>query len=456
MRFTAPVAFLAACLATAGTHAGPPNVLVIVSDDQRPDAIGAFGHPDVQTPHLDRLVERGFVFHNAYCQGSDVGAVCRPSRAMLLSGRSLWQAPRDLDDVITLPECFRDAGYDTFGTGKWHNGQRSFIRSFSHGEAVFFGGMGDPYALPVYDYDATAEMPLTNKRPSRTHAVTLFADAAIRFLKHTPHERPFFAYVSFTSPHDPRTAPAEFAAQYDAQEIELPANFLPEHPFDNGELQIRDEQLAEWPRTPEAIRKHLADYYAMISHVDHEVGRILAALEEAGAASETIVVFTSDHGLAIGSHGLMGKQNLYEHSMKAPLIVAGPRIPRRESSALVYLFDLYPTLCELAGVESPSNIEGKTLAAILRGEATAVRQSIFTAYRDVQRAIRSERWKLIEYPQVGQTQLFDLKSDPEETHDRSRDPEYTEHVTALQKGLDAERRRYDDPLITLPAAGATP
>ncbi|MGC1275304.1 MAG: sulfatase-like hydrolase/transferase [Planctomycetaceae bacterium] len=433
--------------------AGPPNVLLFISDDQRADAIGAFGHPDVKTPNLDRLVERGFSFRNAYCMGSDVGAVCRPSRAMLLSGHNLFRAPADLADVVTLPECFRDAGYDTFGTGKWHNGRESFVRSFTHGGAVFFGGMGDPYKLPVADYQAIAAKPLGETHPSGLHAETLFADEAIRFLRDEPHKHPFFAYVSFTSPHDPRNAPPEFAAMYDPREVDLPPNFLPEHPFDNGELKIRDEQLAAWPRTPKVIRQHLAEYYAMISHIDHEVGRVLEALEASGEAAETIVVFTSDHGLAIGSHGLMGKQNLYEHSMKAPLIVAGPRVPHRESEAFVYLFDLFPMLCDFAGIDPPKSIDGKNLAPIVRGEATEVRQSLFTAYRDVQRSIRAGRWKLIDYPRTNRVQLFDLSVDPHEMHDFSNNPNYEKHVEALRKGLAVDQRRYGDELTLPPQQG---
>ncbi len=149
-------------------------------------------------------------------------------------------------------------------------------------------------------------------------------------------------------PHDPRLAPAEFTKLYDPAKISLSKNFMPEHPFDNGELKIRDELLAPHPRTPAVMRQHLADYYATISHLDSEVGRVLAEIERRGWADNTIVIYSSDQGLAVGGrHGLMGKQNLYEH-VKPPLVFAGPGIPRGQSDALVYLYDLFPTICDFA------------------------------------------------------------------------------------------------------------
>ncbi len=444
--------FALAVLLAAPALAAPPNVVFFVTDDQRADAVGAFGGA-VETPTMDALVGRGFAFRDAFCMGSTHGAVCQPSRAMFLTGRSLYRVPLDLKGVVTLPERFRKAGYDTFGTGKWHNGQPSFVRSFSHGGAAFFGGMHDPFAIPVWNYDATAAKPLDRAPPSKTHAETLFADAAVRFLEDEPHDKPFFVYVSFTSPHDPRTAPPEFAAKYDPAKTDLPPNFLPEHPFDNGEMDVRDEKLAARPRTPEEVRRHLADYHAMIEHVDHEIGRVLAAVEAAGKTEETLVVFMSDHGLAIGSHGLMGKQNLYDHSMRAPLVFAGPGVPHGQSDALCYLFDIFPTVCDLAGLDLPAGVEGKSLVPVMKGETDAVRDELFLSYRDVQRAIRDERWKLIVYPKAGRVQLFDLRADPDERRDLSGEPGMRPTVEGLFGRLTAAQTKLDDGLtLTLPAA----
>ena len=447
-----PLALLMLVLMAATAQAAPqPNVLFLISDDQRADAIGVV-NPQVRTPHIDELAQRGFMFRNAFCMGATQGAVCVSSRAMLLSGRSLYHVESNLDDVTTLPRRFGDAGYATTGIGKWHNGAASYLASFKSGGPVFFGGMGNQFKLAVSDFDPAAQPPLTRRQASGTHAATLFADGAIDFLHaRKENQPPFFLYVSFTVPHDPRTAPPEFAGRYDPATLDLPTNFLPDHPFDNGEMQVRDELLEARPRTPQAIRRHLADYYDSITHLDHEVGRILAALDASGEADNTIIVYTSDHGLAIGSHGLMGKQNLYDHSLRAPLILAGPGIPQGQSDALVYLYDLYPTLCALAGVEPADPMDGISLTPLLGGTQQSVRAAALFAYRDVQRAVRTPDWKLIVYPQIERVQLFNLATDPDERHDLSADPQHRQRLAELAQELTRLQRQADDPLtLTLP------
>jgi arylsulfatase A-like enzyme len=430
----------------------PPNVLFLFSDDQRADTIAALGNRHIRTPNLDRLVRQGTTFTRAYCMGALQGAVCVPSRAMLMSGRTLFRVSPTLKDQATWPEMFAKAGYDTFMSGKWHNGPESARRSFAEGRAVFFGGMGNPYELPVEDFGPDG---LTNKRDSEKHSVELFADCAVEFLNgRKGKDRPFFCYVAFNAPHDPRLAPKEYHERSNADRPPLPANYLPQHPFNNGDLTGRDERLAPWPRTPEVVRQHLADYYAAIAFLDAQVGRILDALRASGRYDNTIVVFSSDHGLAIGSHGLFGKQNLYDHSMHAPLVFAGPGVPKdKRSDALCYLLDIFPTLGERAGVPAPEGSEGKSLAAVLAGKRSAVRDSIFTAYRHVQRAVRDDLWKLLVYPQVNKVQLFDLRNDPAERNDLAADPAHaaeaerlTALLTAWQKKLgDAQPLRTDRP-----------
>jgi arylsulfatase A-like enzyme len=224
----------------------------------------------------------------------------------------------------------------------------------------------------------------------------------------------------------------------------LPANYLPLHPFDNGWMTSRDERLAPWPRTEAEIRKHLADYYGVITHLDEQIGRILQALDESGQAENTIVIFSSDHGLALGSHGLMGKQNLYEEGMKPPLIFAGPGIRKGESDSLVYLYDIFPTVCELVGIAGPAAIDGRSFAVVLTGKSNSARDAIFLAFMDFQRAVRQGDWKLIRYPQVNVTQLFNLRDDPYELHNLSREqPERTRTLTKLLRSL---QQSNDDPL----------
>jgi len=359
---------------------------------------------------------------------------------MLMSGRHLFRFsrpnPTPSADLPSLPAVLRAAGYATFGTGKWHNGKEWFNAGFTDGDEIFFGGMGSHTDLQVFDYDPTGEYPKETQHRIASFSSTAFVDAAIEFLRGHDGERPFFAYVAFTAPHDPRTPPEEHRALHYPELLSLPENYLPLHPFDNGEMKIRDERLAPWPRTPEIVREHLADYYGMISQMDAQIGRVLDALDETGHADDTIVVFSSDHGLAVGSHGLFGKQNLYEHSTRAPLILSGPGIPRGSSDALAYLLDVFPTLCDLADVDVPDGVDGRSLAPILDDDANAVRDSVFTAYKGVQRAVCTDRWKLIRYPRVDVTQLFDLSRDPHEQQNLAGDPTYANRVAEMRERLE--------------------
>jgi arylsulfatase A-like enzyme len=407
-----------------------PNILFLFADDQRADTIAAWGNPRIRTPHLDRLAGEGLSFRRNYCFGGNSGAVCVPSRAMLMSGRVWFRVRHDLSDAPLLPEVLRKAGYATFATGKWHNGEASFARGFERGRSVMFGGMADHTKVPARDFDAGSG--LGERRVAAKFSSEEFADAAIDFLRAHSGERPFFAYVAFTAPHDPRNPPPEWVAPYYENLPPVPANFLPQHPFDNGHLVVRDEDLAAWPRDPRVIQQQLAEYYGLITHMDAQIGRILAALRESPHATNTYVVFAADHGLALGSHGLLGKQNVYEHSMRCPLILSGPAIPRgRDHQAFTYLFDLMPTLLDLASVEAPEGMDGKSLAPLWKEGRERVRDSVFLPYLSLMRAVRDERWKLICYPQVNHRQLFDLQEDPDETKNLAGDPRHAGEVQRL-------------------------
>lgn len=420
-----------------------PNILFLFSDDQRYDTITALGNGNIRTPNLDRLSREGLVFTRAYIMGSMQGAVCVPSRAMLMSGRSLFRVRENLASQATWPGQFGKAGYATFITGKWHNEPESLLRSFAEGKAVFLGGMGNPYKLGLVDISTDHQ--LVNKRTSGEHAVKLFANAAIEFIQRSKGGKPWLCYFAPNCPHDPRLAPSSYHDYYNLNKPPAPPNFLPVHPFDNGEMVIRDEQLAPWPRTPEIVRQNLADYYSYITFMDDEIGRILAALKDSGQYDNTIIVFSSDNGLAIGSHGLFGKQNLYEHATHEPLIFAGPGIPQgKQTGAFCYLFDIFPTLGELAGVSAPRGSEGVSLAPVIAGKRAAGRDTIFTAYRSFQRAVRDVRWKLIAYPQINKTQLFDLQHDPIELNDLAGDPAQAGELQRLTKVLRSCQQKFGD------------
>ncbi|MCE2413526.1 sulfatase-like hydrolase/transferase [Candidatus Poribacteria bacterium] len=418
-----------------------PNVLFMIADDHRWDAIRGMGDPTVHTPTMDSLIARGTNFRQTHIMGSLVGAVCVPSRAAVLTSANLFRSGGNQinRDLAVWPQVMRESGYHTFFSGKWHNDRQTFTDSFDAGAKIFFGGMSDQYKVPVFDFDPTGKYPDDAKYIGEKFSTELFTDAAVQFIESYDETDPFFLYLSFTSPHDPRTAPGEYATMYPPEDIPVPENFLPEHPFDNGEMRIRDEVLAPFPRTPEVVQQHIADYYGMITHMDAEMGRVLSTLEATGHLDNTIIIYTADHGLAVGQHGLLGKQNLYNHSIHVPSIFAGPGIPEGETvDALTYLYDVFPTVCDLTDVACPDTTEGCSLVPLMKGHVERVRATVFAAYRDIHRTISDGRWKLIRYYVSEETgagtnciQLFDLEQDPWETTNLADLPEHDDRIRSL-------------------------
>jgi arylsulfatase A-like enzyme len=408
-----------------------PNILFLFTDDQRADTVRALGNPHISTPNLDKLARSGLVFRNAYCLGGTMPAVCTPSRNMLLSGRSMFRYERYAPgDQPNLADSLKDAGYFTYHHGKQSNSAVEIQKKFDVNKTV-------------------------NDQEVRQSANPggIICDEAIRLIDERPKDKPFFAYLAFETPHDPRVAPKRFLDAYDPGRIPLPANFLPQHPFDNGEMTVRDELLAPWPRTPGEIRRHLREYYAVISALDENIGRLLRKLEERQILGDTLIVFSSDQGLAVGSHGLMGKQNLYQHSMNAPLFFTGPGIPKGETRALVYLMDIYPTLMGYIGAPAPATLDGASFLPALQRKSNTARSRIFLAYRQVQRAIRDERYKLITYPHINRTQLFDLRNDPHEMRDLAPLDGSAARIAWMKEELRLEQARFGD---TQPLASSTP
>ena len=413
----------------------PPSILILFNDDHRADALGALGTPLIQTPNLDGLAARGLTFRRAYMQGGFTGATCVPSRAMLLSGQSVFHVDTRLLRDQTWPEAFARAGYTTFVSGKWHNGAKSVTKSFQQGRALFMDGMSrNPLQDNVQDF---AEGGLSAPRPAGQHLCAAFADEAIRFIRE--HQGgPFLCYVPFDGPHDPHIVPDDFPVRYDAKTIPLPPNFLPQHPFNNGEMNIRDELLLPHPRPPERVRQMLAEYYRYISYLDMLAGRILDALAASPHGSNTLVVFAGDSGVARGSHGLIGKQNLYEHSVRVPLIVAGPGVAAGKSThALCYLYDVFPTLGAWCGIPPPPQSQGRDLSANLRDPDQPGRPELVFAYKGLQRALTQADWKLIRYPKVDQTQLFHLAADPHETNNLAHNPAFSAQLAQMEKAMAA-------------------
>ena len=415
--------------------AGKPNILHIHADDHRADGLRALGNPVLHTPNLDTLVEHGMTFTHCYTMGSMIGAVCTPSRTMLLTGRSWLRIPKSPgalpnagDPTTFLPRVLAGAGYQT-----WHMGKK---------------GNGFPAGLQEFETSIIDDAKGNTPQDDRAHACQRLADRAIGFLKaraEGKEARPFYIYLAPPVPHDPRFAEPRFQQLYEPAKIPLSPAFMPQHPWDNGEMSVRDEQLAPWPRTPADTRQQLADYYACISGLDDNVGRIFAALKAGGQWENTLVIFSGDNGLSLGEHGLFGKQNLYEFGgMHVPLVIAGPGIPQGRSEALVYLMDLFPTFAQFGGARIPDGVEGKSLLPLIQGKAPKVRDVLYTAYRDCQRAIRDERWKLIRYPLVDRTQLFDLSADPLELVNLAERPEHATKLAGMTALLEKEMSSHGD------------
>ncbi len=435
------------------------NVILLFADDMR---YGLIDNPEVKTPNLDRLASRGVKFGNAHIPGGSSGAVCMPSRAMLHTGRlleGLKKAGRHIpNEHVLLGEVLKKRGYSTYGIGKWHNGNDSYARSFTGGAEIFFGGMEDHWNVPANDYDptgrysqriykcrnpyldnATNEYSCDHVTPGR-HSSELFADASTDFLdKASSDGGPFFLYTAFMAPHDPRTMPREYLEMYDPDEISLPENYMPLHPFDFGVANIRDELLAPYPREEGEIRKQLCEYYAMVSHLDSCIGRIMDSLDENGLAEDTILIFAADNGLGMGSHGLMGKQNLYEHSIRVPLIVSGPGMPRGDSrTASVFIADIFPTILDLLNIEIPGSCTTQSFAGTIYDEKPH-RDNMHFRYKNYIAGLKRGGYKLIRYmlPEGERLSLFNLAEDPFEVNDLSRDSAYSDVIKTMLNEIES-------------------
>lgn len=451
-----------------------PNVLFIVTDDQRFDTIHALGNNEISTPNLDRLVSRGTSFVRAHIAGGTCGAVCMPSRAMILTGRN----PFHLDELggnipdehKTLAETFRNNGYETIGLGKWHNGCPSYARSFTQGAKIFFGGMWDHWNVPTCRFDPTGKYDnvinfvvdfYNDNHPGKQHcdefapgkhSSTMLTDSAIELLKkNAGKEKPFFMYLAFLAPHDPRTMPDSFREMYDPEKITLPVNFQKIIDTNYPLMVHRDEHLAAYPREEKEIKRHIAEYFAMITHLDYEIGRLLDALHESGEEDNTIIVFTGDNGLAVGQHGWMGKEDIYEHGVRIPLIMAGPGIAENmKNDAYVYLYDVFPTLCERAGIEIPSSVDGKSFNRLLDGKhGNSFRDELYLIFDKFVRGVKNDDFKLIEYRNGDNeedkwTFLYDLKNDPWETKNLAYDESYKNTVREMRKKILAHRDCWEE------------
>ncbi len=461
------LALVLVCLLGVGVQAAPkkPNILFIFADDQSYETIGAHGNPEVKTPHLDRLATSGVSFTNAYNMGGWNGAVCVASRAMLNTGRMVWRAraaePRFEQSAARgemWSQLLKKAGYETYMTGKWHVKLKP-EKIFDH---VVHERPGMPnqtrqgYNRPTegeLDVWSPYDQSFNGFWQGGKHWSEVLADDAESFLEQAgKSDAPFFMYLAFNAPHDPRQAPKRYVDMYPQESVKVPVNYQPLYPYKDSigcGPGLRDEKLAPFPRSEYAVRVNRQEYFAIVSHMDAQIGRILEALEKTGKKDNTYILFSADHGLACGHHGLIGKQNMYDHSMKPPLIVVGPDIPKNEQrEALVYLQDIMATTLDLADVVKPTYVEFNSLLPLIEdAKKASAYESIYGCYQaDLQRMIRVGDMKLIVYPHAKRLRLYNLAVDPLELDDLSGNPQYWEATRDLFKRLVRLQREMDDKL----------
>lgn len=466
-----------------------PNVLFILADDQSPFDLQIYDKTSkLQTPNLDRLAAEGIVLDAAHHMGSWSGAVCTPSRHMIMSGRSVWHLPNrgrnkqnpnadkqrlvpaDLADH-TMAAVFNGAGYDTMRTCKRGNSYDAANKQFS------------------IVHDATKRGG-TDETGSAWHA-----DRVLDYLNERQTAKdsdPFLIYFGFSHPHDTRDGKPELNAKYgainhtdkdnvppaDPKQPKLPINYLPEHPFHHGHPGLRDEEKVSgvWKRRDEnTIRNELGREFACSENIDDQIGRVLKKLDSLGELDNTYIIYTADHGMAIGRHGLQGKQNLYEHTWRVPFIAKGPGIPAgTRAPGNIYLMDVLATICDLTGIDAPATNEGTSFAPVLFGKKQTIRETLFGVYcggtKPGMRCVKQGDWKLIKYDvldgTVRQTQLFNLADNPNEFltphHDASLtaqvgtdpqpdqvnladDPRYKDQRIKMEQLLLSEMQRLNDP-----------
>lgn len=462
-------AFSIALAATnsASAFASRPHVICIVADDLRGDVLSVYGGP-VPMPNLERLAARGCRFDRIVCGYP----ICHVSRTEILTGRAMVAEASDGRAIpfqaewSVWPRVMRQSGWHTVHAGKWHvRGKPQELR-YDRTEALFSGGAAG--ASLTYPLDAT-ERPVTGYRgwtfkaddgdavfewgvgltPETDRRI---ADGALRVIDSFSVEadRSLFLHVNLTAPHDPLLWPEEMKERYRPESVTLPANFRPGHPFDHGNSGGRDETIVPPPRTRDEVRCQHAVYFALAEHIDVQVGRILEALQQRGMLENSLIIFTSDQGMAIGSHGLMGKQNQYEHTANVPLLISGPGIPAGVViTAQGALRDLFPTVCDLCELPVPPSVQGKSWLPAVRDEHSAFGRSEFGYFTDTQRMIRSEDgWKLIWYPRLSHEQLFHVPSDPDELEDLSNHPAHRVRKLRLRKELLSWLHEHHDPVAS--------
>ena len=439
-----------------------PNILLLMSDDLN-SALSGFGHPQCKTPRLDALAKRGVRFENMHCQYP----VCGSSRASLMTGLYPYtngmlgnggNLRKNLPNVVTLSQLFRNNGY--------HAGRVSKIYHMGIPFEII-EGTADHDDAPSWDETVNIKAPEQNAPGERTewspkdkssqtftgveastgdleHADGMAADAAIEFLKQNK-DKPFFLGCGFVRPHVPLVAPSKYFDRYDRDTMVAPE--VPKGDLEDVPKIIRNyKSIDRYGVTPELHKGLLEAYYASISYMDEQVGRVLKALDELGLRENTIVIFSSDHGYLLGHHHKFQKQHLFEESTRVPFILSVPWMTKSHghaSNKITELVDLYPTLAELAGLTPPANLQGQSLLPLLKNPTTKEwsKDLAFSISRSGGESIRTSKWRFTHWGFGAKgEELYDLKNDPNEFTNLARDPNYSGRLNQLKARLKTKRK----------------
>lgn len=448
-----------------------PNVVFIAADDLRND-LGCYGHPEVKTPHLDRLAKRGITFDKAYCQQ----AVCNPSRASLLTGLrpdtlGIWNLSRHfrevVPEVVTLPELFKQHGYHTENIGKifhnWRQATEGDPQSWSVPEVLHYARHDDDVPQsdsPLPPNLAKAPRCMKLDLPDEAYFDGRIGNLAVEALQEraAKPDEPFFLAVGFWKPHLPFNPPKKYWDLYDPNEISLPAH--PDKPTNVPEIALHDGReifraAKDGKLTEAEIRELRQGYLAGITFLDAQVGKILDELDRQNLSDNTIIVFWSDHGFHLGENSLWAKTSNFELDARIPLIIAAPQSETKDqhSDALVELLDLYPTLAEMCGLPAPSDLEGKSLTPILENPGSSVKDGAFTQHPrpayykgdpEVMgvsvrtQNVRYTEWRNFATGEVEAQELYHHVQDPGETHNQIDSPPDAEELAIARKLLEAQ------------------
>ncbi|MDF1851578.1 MAG: sulfatase [Verrucomicrobiales bacterium] len=450
-----------ALFSLANAEERKPNVLLLLSDDLN-TALSGFGHPQCKTPHLDKLAERGVRFENMHCQYP----VCGASRASLMTGLYPYtngmlgnsgNLRKNLPDVITLSQLFRNASYRAGRVSKiYHMGIPFEI----------IDGTANHDDPPSWDETVNIQAPEQNAPGVRTewspldkgsqtftglvastgdleHADGMAAEAAIDFLKRH-QDQPFFLGCGFVRPHVPLVAPEKYFDLYDRDAMIAPV--VPDNDLDDVPGIIRQYKAnSRYGVTPDLHKGLLEAYYASVSYMDAQVGRILEALDELGLQENTIVIFSSDHGYLLGEHHKFQKQHLFEESTRVPFILSVPWMKDthgRATKELTELIDLYPTIAELGNLSPPDDLPGQSLIPLLEDPTSEAwtKEVVFTISRNGGESVRTHDWRYTHwgFGTKGE-ELYNLKKDPGEFTNLAKDSEHSKTKERLKKLLETKR-----------------